>query len=343
MRHADRARHAPASSPRPAAAPNRRQTLAGLLGLLASPAAFAQAPSWRPGTTVRIVVPFPPGGSTDAAGRILAEDLAEHFKRPVIVENKPGAGTTIAAAYVAASPADGHTLLLTGPISHLASGQLYPRLRYDALKDYTAVCQFTTAPFIVAVRADSPLRSLAELLQQAKTAPDRLSFGSSGTGASPHLVGELLAQQAGVRFLHVPYKGAAPANLAVLTGETDFAISDASAIPQVQAGRLRALAVTTARRSALLPDVPTVAEAVAMPLDESTGIALLAPAGTPEGTIAALQDVIAQLAAQPATKQRLAAQGMEVAFAPAAPMNQSLRSIHQRYESLIRRLGIRLE
>ncbi|MBN9426484.1 MAG: tripartite tricarboxylate transporter substrate binding protein [Burkholderiales bacterium] len=313
-----------------------------MLSLFVGAHATAQT-AWKPPALLRIVVPFPPGGSADAAARLLAEGLAAEFKQPAIVENKPGAGTTIAAAQVAASTPDGTTLLLTGPISHIASGLLYPRLRYDALRGFAAVSQLTMAPFFIVVRTESPYRTLDELIRAAKAAPGRLSYGSSGVGASPHLVGEILASEAGVKFLHVPYKGAGPATVGVIGGEVDFSVSDASAIPHLASGKLRALAVTTARRSALAPDVPSVVEAVGLKLDESAGIALLAPAGTPAAAIDALSGAIAKILSQESVVKRFAMQGMEVAPGPAAQLGASMTSLHQRYGALIQRLGIKLD
>jgi tripartite-type tricarboxylate transporter receptor subunit TctC len=320
----------------------RRRVVAALLGFGIGTQAWAQG-GWKPSATVRIVVPFPPGGSADAAARILAEGLTAELRQAVIVDNRPGAGTTIAAAYVAAAPADGSTLLLTGPISHIVSGVLYPRLKYDALRGFAPVAQLATAPFIIAVRAGSPYRALDDLLRAAKASPGRISFGSSGAGASPHLVGEILASEAGVKFLHVPYKGAGPATLGLLGGEIDFAVSDASAIPHMASGKLRALAVTTARRSALIPDVPSVAEAAGLKLDESAGIALLAPAGTPATITEALYDAIVKVSGQDGFARRLALQGMEAAVAPGPQLGAQMDSIQRRYSPLVQRLGIKLD
>ena len=320
----------------------RRSAITATLGLLIAAHAWAQ-PARKPATPLRIVVPFSPGGSTDAAARILAEGLTAELGQPVIVDNRPGAGTTIAAAHVAASPADGGTLLLTGPISHIVSGMLYPHLKYDALRSFTPISQLATAPFLIVVRAESAYRTLGELIQAAKAAPGKVSYGSSGIGASPHLVGEILASEAGVKFLHVPYKGAGPAAVGLMGGEVDFSISDASAIPHLASGRLRALAVTTKQRSALAPDVPGVAEATGLALDESAGIALLAPAGTPAATANALSDAIAKVASQSGVVKRLALQGMEASFTPARELGALMQSQHRRYGPLIQRLGIKLE
>ena len=263
----------------------RRSAITATLGLLIAAHAWAQ-PARKPATPLRIVVPFSPGGSTDAAARILAEGLTAEL----------------------------------GPISQLA-----------------------TAPFLIVVRAESAYRTLGELIQAAKAAPGKVSYGSSGIGASPHLVGEILASEAGVKFLHVPYKGAGPAAVGLMGGEVDFSISDASAIPHLASGRLRALAVTTRQRSALAPNVPSIAEAAGLALDESAGIALLAPAGTPTAIANVLSDAIAKVASQPGVIKRLALQGMEVSFTPARELGALMQSQHRRYGPLIQRLGIKLE
>lgn len=320
----------------------RRRAMVGLLGLCAGSAARAQSGAKR-SEPLRIVVPFPPGGSTDAAARILAEGLALELKQTVIVENKPGAGTTIAAAHVAASSPDGNTLLLTGPLSHVVSGVLYPRLKYDALKAFAPVGQLAAAPFLIVVRAASPFKSLDDLMRAAKAAPGNVSYGSSGMGASPHLVAEILASRAGLKFLHVPYKGVGPATIGLMGGDVDFSIADASAIPHLASGKLRALAVTTAKRSALVAEVPSVSEASGLTMDEATGIALLAPAGTPSAVLAETFTAMAKVASQDSVAKRLGLQGMEVVVAPGAQLGASMHALQAQYAPLIQRLGITLE
>jgi tripartite-type tricarboxylate transporter receptor subunit TctC len=224
-----------------------------ILLLLASAPALAQpAAEAFPVRPVRIVVGFPPGGSSDVSARLVAERMSEEWKQPVIIDNKAGAGGTIAAAFVAAAPADGYTLLHVGPGTHAITSVLYKDLSYDALKSFAGVGQIAVAPFVVVVNASSSVKSMKELLELARAKPGQVSYGSTGSGAGPNVVTEIIALATGVKFLHVPFKGAAPATAAALGGQVDFAMADsASAIAHVQSGKLRALAVTTAQPSPL--------------------------------------------------------------------------------------------
>src|SRR5256884_5929176 len=226
----------------------------------AASAVLAQPHSTSPGQgypskPVKIIVPFPPGGSADAAARIVAEKTGEEWKQPVLVENKPGAGTTIAAAFVAGSAPDGYVLYLTGPISHAVSAALYKNPGYDAVSSFAAVARVASAPFILVVNPSVKANSVRELIELARARPGALTYASSGTGAAPHLAAEMLASMTGPKFVHVPFKGTAPALAALLGGQVDFQIADVAAIPHMRAGKLRALAVTTARPSALVPGV----------------------------------------------------------------------------------------
>lgn len=205
---------------------------------LAAPPAHADSRAF-PQKAVRIVVGFPAGGSSDSAARILSERLAAEWGQPVIVDNKPGAGATIAAALTAAAPADGHTLLLIAPGTHAVSSVLYPKLPYDPLKSFASAGQVAVAPFFVLVNGASGPRTLRELIEQARANPGKVSYASSGNGAGTHLVAESMATAAGIKTLHVPYNGAAPATLALLAGQVDFAVADMSALPHIESGKLR--------------------------------------------------------------------------------------------------------
>jgi tripartite-type tricarboxylate transporter receptor subunit TctC len=196
--------------------------------------AFGQDAASYPNRAVKIVVGFPPGGSSDVSARIVAERMSEEWKQPVIVENRPGAASTIAAAYVASSPADGYTVLHLGPGTHAISGATYKGLTYDPIKSFVGVGQIAVSPFVVVVAANSPYKSLKQIIDAAKAKPGGVSYASSGSGGGPNLVTEVIASSSGVKFLHVPYKGTAPAAAAAVTGEVNFATVDsASAIPFV--------------------------------------------------------------------------------------------------------------
>ncbi len=259
-----------------------KQAMVAAAGALLLATSFAQG---FPNKPVKIVVPFPPGGSTDVGARILAAQLSDDFKQAVYVENRPGAGTTIGAAYVAASAPDGYTLYLTGPITHAASVALYKNLSYDAIRSFAPVGNLTTSPFIIVVHPSSKAKTLQDLLTMARQNPGKLTFASSGNGAAPHLATELIARATGTTFTHVPFKGVSPALVALLGAQVDFMISDVAVVPQIREGKLRALSLTTADESELVPGVPSLAEAGVKGLDIPSGLALFAPAGTPKDII----------------------------------------------------------
>src|SRR5512132_4223504 len=271
--------------------------------LLVLASAQAQPPGDFPARPVRIVVGFPPGGSSDVSARLVAEHMSEEWKQPIIVENKPGAGGTIAAALVAAAPADGYTLLHVGPGTHAITSVLYKDLSYDALKSFAGVGQIAVAPFVVVVNASSSVKSMKELLELARAKPGQVSYGSTGSGAGPNVVTEIIALATGVKFLHVPFKGAAPATAAALGGQVDFAMADsASAIAHVQSGKLRALAVTTAQPSPLYRGVPTVAEAAVPGFSYPSSVGFLAPAGTPREVILRINAALGRALANDAVR-----------------------------------------
>ncbi len=296
-----------------------------------------------PSKPVKIVVPFPPGGSADAAARIVAEKLADEWRQPVLVENKPGAGTTIAAAFVASAAPDGQVLYLTGPISHAASAALYKHLSYDAVTSFAAVARVATAPFILVVHPSLNANSVQELIDLARARPGALTYASSGSGAAPHLAAEMLASMTGTKFVHVPFKGTAPALIALLGAQVDFQIADVAAIPHVRAGKLRALAVTTARPSALVPGVPTVAESGVPGFDVPSATGILAPAGTPRDVVGKINAAINRALAIEEVRRRLNAQGFEPAPATPEEFGAFLASEVRKYAKIIREAGVRID
>jgi tripartite-type tricarboxylate transporter receptor subunit TctC len=286
---------------------------------LAAGACFAQAPSTSSGRDfpekpVRFVVGFTPGGPSDILARALGQKLADAWSQQVIIENRPGAGGNIAAELVAKSAPDGHTWLL-GNNSILATNQsLYRSLGYDPAKDFAPVALVAIQPNILVVNPAVPARSVQELIALAKSSPGRLNYASSGSGAAAHLAGELFKAMTGVDMVHVPYKGAQPALTDVIAGQAQlmFATS-ASVIPYIKAGRLRALAVTTAQRSASIPELPTVAEAGVPGFEAITWHGVVVPAATPAALVARLnRDIVAALKERE-LRERLEALGAEVA------------------------------
>ena len=324
--------------------PERRRLLAALAAAPAWLGGVALAQSVAaafPSRAVRIVVGFPAGGSSDSAARMLAERLAIEWNSPVIVDNKPGAGATIAAGMVSAAPPDGHTLLLLAPGTHAVSAALYPGLSYDPLTSFASVGQVSTAPFFVLVNSASPVRTLQDLIDSARARPGQVSYASSGNGAGPHLIAESLALATGTKMLHIPFNGAAPATLALLGEQVNFALADMSALPHVQNGKLRALAVTTARRQAQLPEVPTLAEAGVPGIEYTLTVGLVAPAGTPPDVVQKINAAVGRALAHEDSRRKLTQLGYEAAPTTPEAFAAILAADMKRYGVLVRQIGLK--
>lgn len=280
------------------------------LSLAAASSAFAQA--W-PSKAVTLVVPFPPGGSTDSIARAIGPSLNKTFGQPFIVDNKAGATGTIGAAAVKRSPPDGYTFLVTslGPLviaPHLIKG-----MQYDPLKDFDPITVAVQAPNVLVVPAASPYKSVADVVASLKAHPDKMSFASSGNGSSDHLTAELFWLETGTSGLHVPYKGGGPAISDLLGGQVDASFQNVNAVLQhVKAGKLRALAVTGAKRSAVLPDVPTMAEAGVKNVEVYSWQAVVGPKGLPADVHNKFQTAVIAALNEPQTKQQFASLGLEV-------------------------------
>ena len=308
--------------------------------LLAAGGAFAQG---YPAKAARVIVPFPPGGSADAASRSMAEKLAELWGQPVVLEHKPGAGTTIAAAYVATSAPDGYTLYFCGAISHAASANLYRNLGYDAVKSFVALGTISLSPFILVVNSGAKAGSVRELVEYARARPGVLNYASSGNGASPHLAAEMFARATGIQMVHVPFKGMQPALVALLGGEVDLAFADVAVMPQVKSGRLKALAVTTARPSPLVPGVPTLAEAGVTGVEIPSVTGFIAPAGTPREIVAFINASMGRALASDDLRARLAALGFEPFASTPEDFGAFLAAEVRRYAQVIRDAGIKVD
>ena len=290
-----------------------RRALA-LLGLgMASLLAQAQtpAPGW-PDKVVRIINPYSPGGPSDTIVRMLADGLSQEFGQRVIVENKPGAGTVIGANLVAKAAPDGYTLLLATVAPLVVQPTISTSLPYDARKDFAMVGMFATVPNLISVHPSVPVNSIAELIAYAAKHPGKLNYASAGAGTGPHLGGELFSRMAGVKLTHVPYAGAAPAVLGVLSGQVE--ISFVNITPQIQhvkAGKLRPLAIASSRRSSVFPEVPTVAEAGLPGYVSESWNGIVAPAGTPRAVISRLDKAMAKVMGSPKALELLASLGAE--------------------------------
>lgn len=295
---------------------------------------WAQSPDGYPSRVIRVVVPFTPGGGTDVVGRALMEALSRELGQSIIVDNKPGGGTVIGSDLVAKAPADGYTLLLT--TSALAiNDSLVPKLPYKTARDITEVGLICTGPNVFVVRPGSPYHSVADLIQAAKARPGRLTYGSSGNGSSVHLTAELFKLMAQVDITHVPYRGAGPAYTDLMGGQIDFVVGTAGGVAKlVEAGKMRAIAVTSEKRTSAYKDIPTVAETLpGYAADVWYGI--FAPAGTPPDVIAKLNAALAKAANAPAYKQRLSNEGLTVAVNSPAEMTRFMRAEEARWRRVV--------
>ncbi|KQT13926.1 Bug family tripartite tricarboxylate transporter substrate binding protein [Ramlibacter sp. Leaf400] len=289
----------------------RRSILLALAAsALPAPAAWAQAS--YPSKTVSFVVPYAPGGPTDAMARTLATALKPVLGQTVIVENKAGAGSNIGAEFVARADADGHTMMF-GTSAPLAINQyLYPKINYDPAKSFAPVIQVGLLPNVLVVHPGVPAQNVKELVAYAKANPGKLAFASSGSGASSHLTGVLFNMRAGTDLQHVPYKGTGPALNDLLGGQVAMSFTDVlTALPHIQAGKLRVLGVTSTERSRALPNVPTLAEQGLKDFDSSVFFGVVVPAGTPPDVVAKLNSAFTQVLQQPDIRQKLASQGLE--------------------------------
>lgn len=310
---------------------------------LTLPAAWAAYPD-KP---VRVIVPFAPGGGTDIVGRLIADRLGVLLKQPFVVENKPGAGAMIGAEYVAKSPADGYTLLM-GTSAELTIGpKLTPSLaRYNPVKDFVPVALVGTSANVILAAPNFSVNTIPELIAYAKANPDRVSFGSGGTGTGPHLSGELLKSMGKFTMTHIPYKGSGPALTDVIGGQTQLMISTmAPALPFLKDKKLRAVAVTSARRSPLLPDTSTVSEQGLRGYDSVTWYALMAPSGTPKEAVERLQRALAHILQTKEVVDRLAGVGVEApeGLLQGKAVQDRIRTELEQWGRLIKDSGIRAE
>ncbi len=283
--------------------------LFAVLGL-ALTMSFAHAQTY-PTKQVRFVVGFPAGGATDVVARAISQNLSEALGQPVVVDNRAGAASNIAAELVATSPKDGHTIFL-GTVSLAINPSLYKKLPYNALKDFTAVSQVTDTPFMFVTHPSLPVRNVKEFVALARARPGQLNYGSAGNGSGGHLFTAMFGSMAGVNLAHVPYRGASYATTSVLSGETIFMFDNiVTTLPLAKAGKLRALAVTTAKRSRVGEDIPTLAQAGVPGYDANAWFGVFAPAGTPDAVIARLQSEISKIVKIPEIRDRFLALGAE--------------------------------
>jgi tripartite-type tricarboxylate transporter receptor subunit TctC len=309
--------------------------------LAAAVLAFAAHAQDYPATPIRMVVPFAAGGAVDAVARIVGQALSERVKQPVIVENKPGASSNIGMEAVAKAAPDGYTLLMASN-GIATNNALFPTLAFDGRKDFVPVARIGYAPLVFVVPASSPDRTLAALIADAKANPGKLTYGTAGNGTSGHLTGELFKSAAGIDVLHVPYKGGAPA-ITDLLGEriTFMPINPLEVLPNIKAGKLRALAVASDKRVAYLPDVPTAGEAGLPGFDATVWWGVVAPAKTPPAIVARLNDEIDKVLRDPAVAKRLEDAGVVIVPQTPEQFGQFIAAQTDLWTRLVKSAGIR--
>jgi tripartite-type tricarboxylate transporter receptor subunit TctC len=310
----------------------------GALLLAGAPqAAYAQD---YPNRVVRIVIPFPPGGSSDATARVLADQLGRLWRQSVIVENKPGAGTTVGAAFVASADPDGYTIYLNS-VSHTIVPSLYDNLRYDPVKSFEPVSRVAQSPILLVAHPSFQANTIQELVELARARPGQLNYGSPGVGASPHLAAEMMLVAAKIKVQHVPFNGAGPLANALLGKVVDFGSTDISALPLVKEGKLKALAVTSLERSPDLPDVPTLSETVQKGFEVLNWNSILAPAGTPRPVVEFLNRSLVQILQTPEVKRIFAAQGFQAVPSTPAELGDLLVSDIRKFREVVQQAGIK--
>jgi tripartite-type tricarboxylate transporter receptor subunit TctC len=309
--------------------------------LLQAPHALAQA--W-PAKPIRLMVPFPPGGSTDIVARIVAQKLGERLGQSMIIENRGGAGGTLGTAVVAKAAPDGYTLAVASTSTHVVAPSVYTKLDYDPVKDFAPISLMAVSPYLLVVTPSVPVKSLQELVALAKKQPGKLNYASAGVGSTTHLAMEMLKSVSGTYMLHIPYNGNGPAGTAVVGGQVEVLFGSLpSILPHAKSGRLRALAVGTPKRSASLPEVPTVAESGYPGFDASLWLAIMAPAGTPQPILDRLQKEIVSIVGAADTREALDKAGAEPVTSTPAELAAMIRDGVSKYAQVIKSAGIKPE
>ena len=308
---------------------------------------LAEAQPAYPNKPIRLVVPYPPGGPLDTAARALAERVKDTLGI-IVVENRPGAGGNLGVDHVAKSPPDGYSLVIGAVATHAVNPWLFSKLPYDPVKDFAPITLIAHVPNVLVMapeRADKlGIRSASELIAYARKNPARLNYASGGNGSAGHMAGELMKSQANISAVHIPYAGAAPAQLGLLAGQTDFMFDNlASATAQIKAGKLRALAVTTAQRASAMPDVPTMADAGLAGFDVSTWFGVFAPAGTPPEIVTRLNSAFGAALRSPDMRERLARMGADPAPGTPEQFAALVRSELAKYEKVVKFSGARVD
>ncbi len=323
---------------------NRRMLVSltvATLGLLAPGLAWPQA---YPAKPVRLIVPFPPGGSTDIVARIVAQKLGDRLGQQIVVENRGGAGGTIGTEVVAKATPDGYTLGVGSTSTHAVAPSVYPKLGYDPVKDFAPISLVAVSPYLLVVHPEVPARSLQEFVAYVRTRPGKLNYASAGTGSTTHLAMEMLKGSAGIYIVHIPYNGNGPAGTAVIAGQVEALFGSLPAVlPHAKSGRVRPIAVGTPKRSPSLPDVPTVAESGFPGFDASLWLAIMAPAGTPPAVVERLHKEVAAVIGSPDAADALGKAGAEPLASTPAELASMVKDGVGKYAKIVKQAGIKAE
>jgi len=320
-----------------------RLAAAGIFGATLLLPAIAQGQGY-PNKPIRLVVPFPPGGSLDVVARAVGAKLSEAWGQPVVIDNRPGAGGNIGADLVAKSPPDGYTILEGALSTHAVNVTLYGKLPYDPIKDFAPISLVAITPNVLVLNPAAPFNTVPELIAYAKANPGKLSFGSGSNGSAGHLAGELFKTDAHIDMVHIPYKGGAPALQALLAGDTQLMFDNlANSMQQVKAGKLKAIAVTTAKRSALVPELPTLSETGVPGFDIYTWWGFMAPAGTPKEIIVKWNTEVTRILNTPEMKAFFAQQGAEPVPTTPEQFEALIKSEITKYAKIIKESGAKVD
>jgi len=320
-----------------------QRLLAAAFCALATLPGAALAQAW-PAKPIRLMVPFPPGGSTDIVARIVAQKLSERLGQSIVIENRGGAGGTLGTAVVARAAPDGYTLTVASTSTHVVAPSVYKKLDYDAVKDFAPISLMAMSPYLLVVNPSLPAKNLGELVALAKKQPGKLNYASAGIGSTTHLAMEMLKLASGTFMLHIPYNGNGPAGTALIGGQVEVLFGSLPALlPHARSGRARALAVGTPKRSPSLPDVPTVAESGYPGFDASLWLAIMAPAGTPRPILDRLQKEIVSIVGAAETREALDKAGAEPLTSTPAELAAMLSDGVPKYAAIVKAAGVKPE
>lgn len=318
----------------------RRTLIAGLTAAAAAALPHAALAQGYPAKPVTIVVPFAPGGTTDILARIVGQGLSGELGQPFIVDNRAGAGGNIGASLAAKAPADGYTLFMGTVGTHAINQALYKKMPFDPVKDFAPISRVATVPNLLVAHPSQPYKTVKELIAYAKANPGKVTYGSPGSGSSPHVSGELFKSMTGTELLHVPYKGSAPAMTDLLGGQISIMFDNLpSAIQHVRSGKLRPIAITTAKRSPELPDIPTIAEAGVPGYEAMSWFGLFAPAATPKPVLDQLNAALVKVLNQPDVKKKIAEQGGDVVAETPAQFAAFIQSESVKWGKVVKASG----